>query len=182
MDFNEQNQTGANVKKGPVTRLVERIGELENLAQGLRNDYLRSLADFDNYRRRMERDIEIRQRASLEALLSDLLPVLDNFDRALCANSDNAEGLKKGIELIYKDLCAVLAKYGLKGYSCLGQVFDPARAEALGFVECEEGDANRVLEEFAKGYECFGRVIRPARVKVGRAGAGLEKEIGQKQE
>ncbi len=158
-------------KKGPVTNLIERAVELENVVNSLKNDYLRALADFDNFRKRMERDIEVKRQARVEALFADLLPVLDNFERALGTNSDSVDGLKKGIELIYKELCAVLKRHGLSVYSCQGQCFDPKRAEAIGFVECEEKDANLVVEELCKGYEYSGRVIRPARVKVGRVKA-----------
>ncbi|MGQ9707809.1 MAG: nucleotide exchange factor GrpE [bacterium] len=179
MNSTEQNRSGKTMKKGPVTRLVERVSDLEATAKSLKNDYLRALADFDNFRKRVERDIEIRQRSGVEALLTDLLPVLDNFDRALCVNSSNADGLKKGVELIYKELCAVLERNGLRGYSCLGQEFDPRRAEALGFVECKERDFNKVVCELCKGYEFAGRVIRPARVKVGRVNAMGEKEIAE---
>lgn len=162
----------SNEKKGPVTRLRERIVELEAATKGLKNEYLRAIADFENFRRRMEREIEARQRAKIEALFEDLIPVLDNFERALGAMKvDDAEsGLRKGVEMIYSQLCTVLEQHGLRCYSCLGERFDPRRAEAVGFVEAEEGEDNRVVEEVCKGYECSGRVIRPARVKVIKPG------------
>ncbi|MEO0050546.1 MAG: nucleotide exchange factor GrpE [candidate division WOR-3 bacterium] len=165
----ERQHLETKAKKGPVTLLTERVAELEAGVKSLKNDYLRALADFDNFRKRTERDIEMKRQAGVEALFADLLPVLDNFERALGAPSDNIDGIKKGIELIHKELCAVLKRHGLNEFSCQGQVFDPKRAEAIGFVECEEKDANLVVEELCKGYEFSGRVIRPARVKVGRA-------------
>jgi len=141
----------------------------------LKNDYLRALADFDNFRRRMERDIEIKKREGVEALICDLLPVLDNFERALNASGDNAEGIKKGVELIYRQLVSILEGYGLKGFSCVGEKFDPRRAEAVGYVECATPEEdNQVVEEVCRGYEVAGRVIRPSRVKVGKIGSKLE--------
>lgn len=178
----ENHQVSGTEKKGPVTALVERVYELEAIAQTLKNDYLRALADFDNYRRRIERDIEAKKREGLESLICDLLPVLDNFERALSSGSSSVDGLKKGVELIYRQLVAVLENYGLKGYSCSGEEFDPRRAEAVGFIDCNNlSDNNRVLEELCRGYEIGGRVVRPARVKVGRfpGEQGIEEKPGR---
>lgn len=167
--------------------MVEHLLDLEAKAQSLKNEYLRLLADFDNFRKRIEREMEIRQVAEVAKLLSDLLPVLDNFGRALSAtaqlpretvrngtNADNSKergaenGIMKGIDLIYKELCAVLAKHGLKEFSCLGEEFDPKVAEAVGFVQKNKESENRVVEELCRGYEYRGRVLRPARVVVAK--------------
>ncbi|MGB9742057.1 MAG: nucleotide exchange factor GrpE [candidate division WOR-3 bacterium] len=186
MDNAVNTQPPAAGRKGPVTQLVERVYELEVIAQTLKNDYLRALADFDNFRKRMEREIESRKREGIEALICDLLPVLDNFERALCAGGDNANGIKKGVELIYRQLLNVLEGYGLKGFSCVGEEFDPRRAEAVDYVECPATEQdNRVVEELCRGYEVNGRVIRPARVKVGKSGVQTKgrpdpEEIGDK--
>ncbi len=169
MDTVENLQVSRTDKKGPVSELVERVCELELLAQRLKNDHLRALADFENYRRRMERDIELKKRESMESLICELLSVLDNFERALSAGVNNVQSLKQGVDLIYRQLVAVLENHGLRSYSCVGEKFDPRRAEAVGFVECKVAeDNNRVLEELVRGYEISGRVIRPARVKVGK--------------
>ncbi|MEO0009610.1 MAG: nucleotide exchange factor GrpE [candidate division WOR-3 bacterium] len=172
----ENQQVNSSEKKGPVTELVERVHELEVFAQKLKNDYLRALADFDNYRKRMERDIEAKNREGVERLICDLLPVLDNFERAISAGVNNVQSLKQGVELIYRQLAAVLENYGLRSYSCAGERFDPRRAEAVGFVECvATEDNNRVVEELGRGYEISGRVVRPARVKVGKVSEAGEK-------
>lgn len=181
--------------------MVEYLVELEANAQSLKNDYLRLLADFDNFRKRIEREMESKQQAGVESLLVDLLPVLDNFERALSATAQLSEsdvstqpdtescpipqkrtiqananseqqtadsGIMRGIDLIYKQLCAVLAKRGLKEFSCLGEEFDPRLAEAIGFVEKDSKPGNRVVEELCRGYEYRGRVLRPARVVVAK--------------
>ncbi|MEN9979980.1 MAG: nucleotide exchange factor GrpE [candidate division WOR-3 bacterium] len=169
METVENRQVGGSEKKGPVTELVERVCELEMISRKLKNDYLRALADFENYRRRMERDIEVKKKESMESLICELLSVLDNFERALSAGGNNVQSLKQGVELIYRQLVSVLENHGLRSYSCVGEKFDPRRAEAVGFVECKAAeDNNRVLEEVVRGYEISGRVIRPARVKVGK--------------
>lgn len=165
-------------KKGPVTEMAARLAELEQEAAKCRQDYLRALADFDNFRKRVERDLSQTQRIALEGLMADLFPVLDNFERALAVAagaqdsgevlSDQSSPIQKGIEMIYRQLCDVLAKYGLQRYSCLEELFDPRRAEAVGFVETDEYEPDRVVKELCAGYECSGRVLRPARVMVAR--------------
>lgn len=166
----ELNHVPSAKKKGPVTQLVERVYELECLVRSLKNDYLRALADFDNFRRRMERDIEARKREGVEALICDLIPVLDNFELALNAGTENTAGILKGVELIHRQIVNILEGYGLKGFSCIEQEFNPTRAEAIGYVECSTPEANnRVVEELCRGYEIAGRVVRPAKVKVGKS-------------
>lgn len=176
----------SNKKIGPVTELRERLELLEKRLKELNADYRRALADFDNFRKRIERDLAVQQRAGIESVLEALIPVLDNFDRALKAFpsfppktgiNDATENWKKGVELIYKQLCDLLAQFGLKDYSCLGKEFDPRRAEAVGFLEVEEGKENQVIEEVCKGYECAGRVLRPAKVTVARQ--KLNKKISE---
>lgn len=177
----------SNKKIGPVTELRERFELLEKRLKELNADYHRALADFDNYRKRTERDLIVQQRAGIELLLEALIPVLDNFERALKTFpafppktemvNDFGENWKKGVELIYKQLCDLLAQFGLKDYSCLGKEFDPSRAEAIGFLEVEEGKENQVINEVCKGYECAGRVLRPAKVTVTRQ--KLNKKISQ---
>lgn len=168
----------SNKKVGPVTELRERLELLEKRLKELNADYLRALSDFDNFRKRTERDLVVQQRAGIELLLEALIPVLDNFERALNTFSasppntemvnDFRENWKKGVELIYKQLYDLLAQFGLRDYTCLGKEFDPRRAEAIGFLEVEGGKENQVIEEVCKGYECAGRVIRPAKVMVAR--------------
>jgi molecular chaperone GrpE len=185
MDIVVNNEPSISEKKGPVTRLVERVYELEAIAQTLKNDYLRALADFDNFRKRMERDLESRKREGIETLICDLLPVLDNFERALNVAGDNADGIKRGVELTYRQLMGVLEAYGLRGFSSVGEEFDPCRAEAIGYLECDTAESdNKVLEELCRGYEIAGKIVRPARVKVGKSvkraeGQSESREIGE---
>lgn len=168
----------SNDKKGPVTEMALRLAELEQEVAKCRQEYLRALADFDNFRKRVERDLMQGRRLALDELMSELLAVLDNFERALVAaagrqeisdaRSEQSSPIQKGIEMIHRQLCDVLGKFGLQRYSCLGEVFDPRRAEAVGFVETNEHEPDRVVHELCAGYECSGRVLRPARVMVAR--------------
>jgi len=161
-------------KKGPVTTLRENVELLEQDLKKLRQDYLRALADFDNYRKRVERDLEMSQRLALERLATDLLPILDDFDRAAQAAGEpaNAESIRKGMDMIHRQLREVMCRHGIEEYSCLGQEFDPRRAEAIGYVHSEEHKPNVVVAEACKGYSCGQRVLRPAKVTVAKEAEG----------
>ncbi len=166
-------------KKGPVTALTEQFDALSSECARLRDAHVRALADFDNYRRRVERDLEVSRRAMLEALMLDIVPVMDNFGRAIAAaqSASGVDAVVKGLELIRRQLAEALARHGLCEYSCLGAEFDPRRAEAIGFVESDQHQPNTVVEEECPGYSCGDRVLRPARVVVTRALAKNEKSV-----
>ena len=165
-------------RKGPVTRLREQFAEKSDSCKKLEEEYLRALADFDNLRRRTQRDGEVSRRMALEALVLDLLPVLDNFDRAVqtAGAGANAESLKKGMDLINRQLREELCKHGVEEYSCVGTQFDPRKAEAISFVHTSEHTPGTVVSEICKGYACGERVLRPARVVVAKA---PERTVGQ---
>ncbi|HTW90824.1 MAG TPA: nucleotide exchange factor GrpE [bacterium] len=162
----------AQEKKGPVTQLKEQFDEKSAACKNLQEEYLRAVADFDNLRKRTERDSEVSRRLALEAFVLDLVPVLDNFERALqtAGEGAGAESLKKGIDLIHRQLRETLCKHGVEEYSCAGTQFDPRRAEAISFVHTEEQEPGTVVSEICKGYACGERVLRPARVVVAKAG------------
>jgi molecular chaperone GrpE len=156
-------------KKGPVTSLKERMAQIEADCKHYKDDYLRAVADFENYRKRNERDISLARRQELERLLVDLLPVVDDFDRAMAHADADCAAVRKGMEMISRQLRDVLCRHGLEEYSCKGQEFDPRRAEAISFVHSDEHEPNTVVEEACKGFSCDGRVLRPARVVVAKA-------------
>lgn len=166
-------------KKGPVTQLKEQFDEKSNSCKNLQEEYLRAVADFDNLRKRNERDSEISRRVALEALLLDLVPVLDNFERAVQVAGAGApgDGLQKGMDLIHRQLREALCRHGLQEYSCIGTLFDPRKAEAINFVKTDEHKPGTVMSEICKGYACGQRVLRPARVVVAK-----EMDRGQKSE
>jgi len=129
---------------------------------------LRALAEMDNMRRRGQREREDYVRYANESLLRDLVPVLDNFDRALAAARATGEAPKvvDGVELIQRELIRVLERHGVSRYSALGQPFDPTRHEATASVVSADQPANTVVGEIAPGYLLNGRVVRPAQVAV----------------
>ena len=173
----------AHDKKGPVTQLREKLAEKSDSCKKLEEEYLRALADFDNLRKRTQRDSEVSRRYALEALVLDLLPVLDNFDRAVQTAGDgaSAESLKKGMDLIRRQLCEALSKHGVSEYSCVGSQFDPRRAEAISFIHTDEQKPGTVVNEVCKGYSCGERVLRPARVVVAKEMDRSRKEEGRGQ-
>jgi len=160
----------AHDKKGPVSQLKEQFDEKSNACKKLQEEYLRAIADFDNLRKRHERDSEVSRRIALEALLLDLVPVLDNFERAIQVAWTGApvDGLQKGMDLIHKQLREALCRHGLQEYSCVGTQFDPRKAEAISFVKTDEHKPGTVMSEICKGYACGQRVLRPARVVVAK--------------
>jgi molecular chaperone GrpE len=157
--------------------LEQRVEDLMHEAEALkaeikdaRDRYLRALADFDNYRKRVARDNEERTRCANEDLIRRLLDVVDNMERAVgaSAGSEDLEALRKGLELTLLSLREVLTKEGLCPIDCLGGKFDPNYHEAIMAVEKEGSQADSVVEEVQKGYVLKGRVIRPSKVVVSK--------------
>lgn len=145
-------------------RLEARIEELTNL-------HLRAVADLDNYRKRARRELAEALRYACGDLMTDLLPVLDNFARALETEPENTDsaGFRQGVELILKQLTDTLAKHGLSPVPALHEPFDPARHEALGQVETEEVEPGLVAQEVRRGYQLYDRVLRASQVFVAAA-------------
>lgn len=166
-----------NLKKGPVTQLKEDFQKCQAELKSYQENYLRALADFDNYRRRKEKEMEEYKCFANEQLLCELIPILENFQLAFDhlnntvnnSNDSNYQNLKKGIEIAYRQLVNTLEKFGLKEYSCLGKQFDPKIAEAVGFEEDNTNPPNTIIKELNKGYMLENRVLKPARVIVGKS-------------
>jgi len=158
----------AQIIQEELTRLRQALEEKTREAEAVTDRYLRALAELDNTRKRAQREREEYIRYANEALLRELLPVLDNFDRALQAARARAESeaFAAGVELIQRDLLRVLEKFGVSPFSALGQPFDPERHEAVARVPTTEHPEMTVVEETLRGYLLNGRVLRPARVTV----------------
>jgi len=128
--------------------------------------YLRTLADFDNYRRRVERERATSAHAGKRELVIPLLEVLADFDRALEHLGDVPEWMSSGFVAIYKRLTSSLQAQGIVPFESLGNRFDPVRHEAVGLTESEDAEPGTVVAELSRGY-CWGdEVLRPARVRV----------------
>lgn len=154
---------------GNLPEADARVAELEQQLNEWKDRCLRQAAEADNLRRRTLREAEDAKRFANERLVSDLLPVLDNFGRALDAagQTDNFEALKGGVEAIYRMLDDVLSRAGLQRIEAVGQPFDPNLHEAIMQVPAdEEHEAGQVVEELRPGYRLNDRVVRPSLVKV----------------
>jgi molecular chaperone GrpE len=145
-----------------------RIQDLEAKLQEAENRYLRLQADFDNSRRRARIDLEAAQKYRAQSLITNLLPALDNFERALQVEADNdqAKSLLQGMDMVYRSLTEALKSEGLEAIEAVGNAFDPHIHQAVMQVEDPNFDSNIVVEEFQKGYRLKDKVIRPSMVKV----------------
>lgn len=145
-----------------------RYAELEKQAEEYNQRYLRAQADFDNFRRRtMKEKEELAQYASMK-LITQLLPVIDNFDRAMAAASTTGdyESLAKGVEMIFRQLEQTLIQEGLKPMNVVGEPFNPEFHQAIMQVQSDEHEEGIIVEEVQKGYILKDKVLRPAMVKV----------------
>ena len=125
---------------------------------------LRMMADFQNYKRRVEKEKKDLYSYANEKIVTDLLEVMDNFERAL--EQDTADGFKEGMEMIFKQLGTVLEKSGLAEIPALGEDFDPNVHNAVMTEETDEYESGKVSGVMQKGYTLNGKVIRPSMVKV----------------
>ncbi len=151
---------------------------------------MRTLADFENYKKRTQRDQADALKYANEKLIKELLPVLDNLERALAHSRETRDfdRMMEGVELIHKQLLSGLGKFGVAPIESLHQPFDPALHQSIGQVEVEEGsDAkeNQVVGETQKGYHLNDRVLRPSLVMIAKKkappsgdGAGGEGQSG----
>lgn len=148
---------------------AEELEQLRAQVSGLQDELLRKQADFENFRKRLNRDKDEAIKFANTGLLLDLTAVLDDFERAIsaAAQSEDFATLHSGIELIEKQLLNTLQrKWGLTRFDSAGQPFDPERHEALATAPSADHAETTVIEDYQKGYTLYGRVIRAARVRV----------------
>ncbi len=144
----------------------DEVDHLKTELDHVRDLYLRKLAEFDNFRKRVEREREVSRGAATEGLVKDLLPVLDNFERALQHADDDSGAFHEGVEMIAKQLWDVLERTGVVEVNPLGQPFDPELHEAVQRVEDSEQTPGTVAFVMLKGFTLGDRLIRPAMVGV----------------
>ena len=127
---------------------------------------LRLQADFENFRRRTAKEKEELAAVITQNILGDLLPLLDNFERAMAVEQTDGEAFQKGVEMIFTQLREVLDKHGLQSIEAEGQTFDPNFHQAVMRVEDSDAPDGTITQVLQKGYQAKGRVIRPAMVQV----------------
>jgi molecular chaperone GrpE len=150
-----------------ASSLAEQLAAATARADDNYNKFLLAMADFENYKKRMQRDIESIVTSHRRTLLGRFLPVLDNLERAL-QSSSGGDALRNGIEQTLKGFEAILAGEGVKTIDVKGKPFDPRVAEAIGTAAAEGVDDDVVVEVAEKGYTIGEELLRPARVIVAK--------------
>ena len=174
-DSKEVKKKKNNLKKEASKKAneSEKIKKLKKEVEENKDKFLRIAAEFNNYKKRSERDfINLIENANRDLFL-ELLPIIDDFERSLdsknsAKQNDNYQSLKVGVDLIYQKLISVLKKRGLEPIESIDTPFDPEFHEALMQIENKEKDSKIVLEEALKGYKLKDKVIRHAKVVVNK--------------
>lgn len=145
----------------------EELEQLRRTVDDLKDKFLRSLAELDNVRKRVEREKEEYYQYALTDLMKEMLPIIDNFERALkTLDEGNGKTLKEGVELIYRMLIKLLGKYGVAPIEITDKKFDPNLHHALSSEESDEVEDVEIVEELQKGYLINNRLLRPSMVRV----------------
>ena len=165
----DAGRVNPSIIEGPsVEKIVS--DELEKIAaekSDLKNTLIRLQADFDNYRKRTDRERHSERHRGAEVIVESLLPVLDGFDRAISSHRDAAHNeYREGFQLIRKQLLDALSRHGLQRIDAVGKPFDPNFHHAIERVETSDHPDDTVLEELQAGYIFHGKVLRPAMVRV----------------
>lgn len=156
-------------KADEMEKLKEELNTLQQEKEDLYQRFLRTQAEFDNYKKRSLREREAQAKYKSQDLVTELLPVIDNFERALQVEANDAnKGLLDGISMVYKQLMDALKTEGVEPIEAVGKEFDPNIHQAVMQVEDETKDSNIIVEELQKGYMLKDRVIRPSMVKVNK--------------
>lgn len=152
-----------------VQQLRSELAEQKTKAEDYFNRLVRLQADFENYRKRTQREKEEYFKYASASLCEQLLPVIDNFHLALAARDEDPSNVVKGVEMIYRQLEEILQREGLTPIETVGQEFDPAKHEAVMQEETQEHPENMVIAELRRGYYLKDRLLRPAMVKVAKS-------------
>ncbi|WP_084374921.1 nucleotide exchange factor GrpE [Neobacillus soli] len=164
----DEKETTEQAVIDPIDEQQQEIQLLKEQVEASENRYLRLQADFDNFRRRTRLDQEAGEKYRAQKLITDLLPSLDNFERAMKieADGEQTKSLLQGMDMIYRSLLDALKNEGVEPIEAVGKEFDPHQHQAVMQGEDENYGSNIVTDEFQKGYLLKDRVIRPAMVKV----------------
>jgi molecular chaperone GrpE len=151
-----------------IESLTKELEERSKRANECLSSLQRVSADFENYKKRVEKEKAEWIKFANESLILDLIASIDNFERALKAANKNKEyeSLRKGTEMIYKEMMSVLIKNGLEEIKALGENFDPYKHEAIEQIIEEDCEDGAIVEEYQKGYTLHSKVVRPSKVKV----------------
>ena len=165
----QESDEGTDENAGPET-----LTEAQKALAELNERIVRLTADFDNFRKRAQREKDEARQFANQGLLEKLLPVLDNFEMALTAVKDADPSVRDGVQMILDQLLGVLKESGVEPVDAMGQPFDPNLHEALSQEETTEVEEGTVVQQVQRGYKLNDRLVRPARVVVAKAPGAAE--------
>ncbi|HXG22379.1 MAG TPA: nucleotide exchange factor GrpE [Methylomirabilota bacterium] len=170
-ELTEQSEAQASGEEDEKAMLAAQLREKEAEAKANYEMFLRERADLENFKRRMQREQAESIRFANEPLIRDLLPVLDNLERAVshAQGGGNGQPLVEGVNLVVRSFLETLEKYGVTRVSAKGEPFDPSKHEAMAQVESVDIAPNVVVDEYRPAYLLHGRLLRPALVTVAKA-------------
>ena len=159
------------VNEDETATLQEQLAQALDEAKIHQEQYLRTLADMENLRKRTQRDKEDLAKYANENILREILPVIDNLERAVehAEQADSDEGLFEGVQMTLTQFGQLLGKFGVEPVDAIGQPFDPAYHQAMGQMESEDYPVNTVVQQMQKGYQLNKRLLRPAFVMLAKA-------------
>ncbi len=169
IDWNEEDEN--DVTESQLAQLEAALLQSESRVKEQQESVLRAKAEVENMRRRSEQEIDKARKYALNRFAEELLPVIDNLERAIQAADVENEAVKpllEGVELTHKTFIDTVAKFGLKEINPEGEKFNPELHQAMSIQESEEHEPNSVIFVMQKGYELNGRVVRPAMVMVAK--------------
>jgi molecular chaperone GrpE len=149
--------------------LADEIIDLRKERDNLQDRLLRQAAEFDNYRKRVERERRDSAQFAAVDFVQDLLPVIDDFERALQIEAPGSESYRQGLQIIHRALMDMLRKRGVTPIEAIGTDFDPQIHQAVAYEEAPDRRDGEVMEQFTRGYRLGDKLIRPAMVKVAKA-------------
>jgi len=175
------NEEDSAAVSAEIAKLTQALEQKAKEAAEAHDKYLRTSADFDNYRKRMQRDLADFRKYANEQMARELLSVVDHLSLAIkhaAEAGDSNDGLRQGVELVYKQLRDVLEKFGITSFSALGEPFDPAKHDAIMQEATDAVPENRVVQVFQDGYLYHDKVLRHARVSVSKKKGAEKQEVG----
>jgi molecular chaperone GrpE len=166
----ETSPAATDPSEAPEATAADPVDEIRRERDDYHDRWMRKTAEFDNYRKRIERERREQSDQAVVSVLQDVLLIVDDFDRALTVEAGGgADAYRKGVELIYQKLTDLLRKRGVKAFESLGADFDPNIHQAVVHESSPEHREGEVISELQKGYMLGDRLLRPAMVKVAKA-------------
>lgn len=163
------SEGAATAATDPAPALADEIVELRKERDALHDRLLRQAAEFDNYRKRVDRERRDSAQYAAVEFIQELLPIIDDFERALRTDVPGADSYRQGLEIIHRALMEMLRKRGVTPIETVGMDFDPQVHQAVAYEEDPQRRDGEVTEEFRRGYRLGDRLVRPAMVKVAKA-------------